>query len=170
MVRSRGQPESRDRGEGEREGGREGERCGKWWRMRNRTSRDNLIFSNFIRCASIKIQPPCRANTVTPLVPPFLPPPLPRHGATVHLHHLSSLLLDNILCSSTFYLHFEASDIPPRSPQNDDCFVGGNAEYRAVHDYDSRFVFVGKCERAFTSSLVNEQRTMHVYECTVSLS
>lgn len=69
--------------------------------MRNRTSRDNLIFSNFIRCASIKIQPPCRANTVTPLVPPFLPPPLPRHGATVHLHHLSSLLLDNILCSST---------------------------------------------------------------------
>ena len=75
MVRSRGQPESRDRGRAEaaaaeesRRGGEgwgESERGGKWRRTRNRTSRDNLIFSNFIRCASIKIQPPYRANTVT---------------------------------------------------------------------------------------------------------
>lgn len=64
------------------EGGREGERCGKWWRMRNRTSRDNLIFSNFIRCASIKIQPPCRANTVTPLVPPHPSHAAPRYTCT----------------------------------------------------------------------------------------
>lgn len=35
----------------------------------NTTSRDNLIFSNFIRCASIKIQPACRLDIVIPLVP-----------------------------------------------------------------------------------------------------
>lgn len=54
--------------EGERAaGGRQRGRA-KSRRTRNTTSRDNLIFSNFIRCASIKIQPACRLDIVIPLV------------------------------------------------------------------------------------------------------
>jgi len=43
--------------------------CTKSRMTRNTMSRDNLIFSNFIRCASIKIQPACRLDIVIPLVP-----------------------------------------------------------------------------------------------------
>lgn len=66
------------------------------------TSRDNLIFSNFIRCASIKIQPPCRANTVTP--------PVSSLPAAAHLHLLPRVTAVQL------YPHFLSStrDSPTR--------------------------------------------------------
>lgn len=66
------------------------------------TSRDNLIFSNFIRCASIKIQPPCRANTVTP--------PVSSLPVAAHLHLLPRVTAVQL------YPHFLSSkrDSPTR--------------------------------------------------------